>query len=339
MKRGSFVDVLYGALSQKKTAQFVFWGPERSGVVIVKIRKGRILSVESTWGGGRKELSKLFLWGSGEYSEKPLDAEVSVDSPQEESLESLSVEDFGGLEKDEEVYAVLERTTAGNPENSEATMERGIELLEMVRLRSVVEANRYELLDALLAHLPLEERWVKKAEQWALAKEVFREIYRGQASGLLQGRSSKGKMWGVFLGGTVVGAVFWKAGVDELREGRAALHYVHLLSTVDPMEWRFFDVDERILTGIGVYFTGLPMIEGILPSGSLFWWLDALRESRVPGDLFYVLPADDLGQGVVVFHDRDLQIFHRGESLTLEGLKRSLEPERLVQVWGFSGEL
>ncbi len=337
MKRGSFVDVLYGALSGRKTVQLVFWGPERSGVVIVKIREGRILSVESTWGGGRKELSKLFLWGAGEYSEKPLNEQVSLDGGGDEA-EALTVEDFGGLEKDEEVYAVLEGSTP-SPEASEATMERGMELLEMVQIRSPVEANRYELLDAILSHLPLQERWVRKAEQWILAKEIFREVYRAHASGLLQGRSGKGKMWGMFLGGTVMGSVFWKTAVDELREGRAALHYVHLLSTVEPMEWRFFEVDERILTGVGVYFTGLPMVQGFLPGGSLLWWMDALERTKAPGDLFYVLPGDDLGGGFVILRDREVQVFHRGEVFALDRIRKSLAPEGLLQVWGFSGEL
>ncbi len=337
MKRGSFVDVLYGALSKRKSVQLVFWGPERSGVVIVKIREGRILSVESTWGGGRKELSKLFLWGAGEYAEKPINEKVTLDGEMGEA-EALTAEDFGGLEKDEEVYAVLQGSSSP-PETSEATMERGIELLEMVQIRSLVKANRYELLDTILSHLPLKEQWVRKAEQWALAKEIFREVFRNHATGLLQGRSGKGKIWGVFLGGTVVGSVFWKTAVDELREGRVALRYVHLLSTVEPMEWRFFEVEERILTGVGVYFTGSPMIQGFLPGGSLLWWMDALDRASVPGDLFYVLPGDDLGGGFVILHDREIQVFHRGEAFSLDQIRKSLTPEGLLQVWGFSGEL
>jgi len=331
MKRGSFVDVLFDALSKRKTVQLVFWGPERSGVVIVKIKEGRILAVESTWGGGRKELSKLFLWGAGEYSEKPLNEGLPLES-ERDMAEGLRVEDFGGFEKDEDVYGVLQET-------SESTLERGLELVEMVSIRSPVKANRYELLDAILSHLPLKERWVRKAEQWSLAKEICREVYRGHTSGLLQGRSGKGKLWGMFLGGTVMGSVFWKPAVDELREGRAALHYVHLLSTVEPMEWRFFEADERILTGVGVYFTGTPMVQGFLPGGSLLWWMDALDRGNVPGDLFYVLPGEDLDRGFVILHDREIRIFHRGELLSPDKIRKFLMPEGILQVWGFAGEL
>lgn len=143
----------------------------------------------------------------------------------------------------------------------------------------------------------------------------------------------------MFLGGTVMGSVFWKTAVDELREGRAALHYVHLLSTVEPMEWRFFEVEERILTGVGVYFTGTPMVQGFLPGGSLLWWMDALERANVPGDLFYVLPGEDLGRGFVILHDREIQVFHRGEILSPDQIRKSLTPEGILQVWGFSGEL
>ncbi len=351
MKRGSFVDVLYAALSKKKSVQLVFFGPSRSGVVIVKIREGRILSVDSTWGGGRKELSKLFLWGSGEYAEKPLHATVRATDMEGEAMESLTAEDVAGLEKDDDLYAVLKPSTSsdhavedrGDTEvevrGEAASMERGIELLEMIQTVRPVEANRYELFDAMVSHFNLSMTWIRRPEHWALAKEVFRDVYRKRATGLLQGRSSKGQIWGVFLGGTVVGAVFWKTAVDEIREGKAALHYVHLLSTVDPMEWRFYQVDEDLITALGVFFAGTPVVTGWMPAGSLWWWVERLEQGDTPGDLFYVLVGSTLQDGLVILRDSGVQGIRQGKVYTRLALEKLLHHPRPVQVWGFAGDL
>lgn len=338
MKRGSFVDALYRALSQKKSVEFKFFGPDRSGVVIVRIRKGQIIRVDSTWGGGQKELGKIFIWRGGEYTEKEIDSNIpkeTIDSP----ADTLSAEDVAGMERDQDLYAILEQSPP--PEEAvpheTSTLERGLEIVEQIRSPlQLIEANRYELFDAMVSHLNPPLGWKRSHDRWNLAKEIFREVYRNQATGLVQGISSKGKIWALFLGGTTMGTVFWKTTVGEIREGKAALQYVHLLSTVEPMEWRFFPMEDTYITTLEVFFSGISLISGWMPAGSFLWWLKHLDQKTILGDLFYAVLGKHLHEGIVIFRENPIRGIRNGKTYTLKELQRILDQRDSLQVWGFS---
>jgi len=326
--KGVFAKVLYDAFREKKTTRYVFFGPDRSGVVIVDLRNGRIERVESTWGGGRKELTKVFIWGSGEYTERPLDEEAM---PQELQQLELTLEDVPRelLEAQAELLDV-------NGLQQEAV---ALEVIEEIRSHPRFhDLTRMEQLERVLEQLPTDVVFQHPEERWRTSHEIFRDLRMEKQTGVVVAeRAHNGRYLGLVVEGRILGGLFVHSEhPDQVMESRDALAEIRARTPVHPFAWKLLAFHNNHHEALIPFFTGQLILKGRLPLRTFLTWVDEVTEQ--PGEFQFALvmdPERERSETVLLQLNHHLEPYHRGRALSLERFRKGYARSRTLCVWAY----
>ncbi len=326
--KGVFAKILYDAFREKKTTRYVFFGPDRSGVVIVDLRDGRIERVESTWGGGRKELTKVFVWGSGEYTERPLEEEPL---PQELQQLELTLEDIP-----QEMLEAQAELLDSNGFNQEAV---ALEVIEEIRSHPRFhDLNRIEQMERVLAQLPTEVVFQHPVERWRTSHEIFRELRMGRQTGMVVAeRERDGRYLGLVVEGRILGGLFVRSErPDEVLESRDALAEIRARSPVHPFSWRLLSFHDRHHEALIPFFTGQLILKGRLPLHTFLTWVEEV--SAQPGEFLFALildPERERSETVLLQLNQHIEAYHKGKVITLDRFRKGYARSRTLCVWAY----